>query len=81
MILSLQKIICAGILLLFCTACGPASKVESKYPRKPADTSSRKAGPAMLLYEQAEEDLDVNNSVIVTPPADKETAPGTGKKK
>jgi len=38
------------------------------YPKKPADTKSRKAGAAMLLYEQAEKDLDVNDSVIVIPP-------------
>ena len=41
------------------------------YPRKPADTANRKAGAAMLLYEQAEKDLDVNDSVIVTPPETK----------
>lgn len=26
----------------------------------------------MLFYEQAEKDMDVNNSVIVTPPAEKQ---------
>lgn len=54
-----------------CSGTSNTGTVESKYPRKPADTSSRKAGPAMYLYEQAEEDLDVNNSVIVTPPTEK----------
>lgn len=40
------------------------------YPKKPPETENRKAGPAMLFMEQAEKDMDVNDSVIVTPPAE-----------
>ena len=45
------------------------------YPRKPAETDGRKSGAAMLLYEQAEKDLDVNDSVIVTPPKENPDTP------
>jgi hypothetical protein len=41
------------------------------YPRKPSNTDGRKAGRAMLLYEQAEKDLDVNENVVVIPPEEK----------
>jgi hypothetical protein len=44
------------------------------YPRKPNDTTDRKAGAAMLLYEQAEKGMDVNENVMVIPPAEKPSA-------
>lgn len=57
---------------LFFWGCTSHQQVsESKYPRKPGNTDGRKAGAAMLLYEQAEADLDVNTNVIVTPPKKK----------
>jgi hypothetical protein len=58
-----------GALLL--SGCVSEKNVGQNYPTRPADTSGRKAGAAMLLYEQAEEDLDVNSNVTVIPP-DKE---------
>lgn len=69
----MSRFIYCILVMFFLSGCGAAGKSESvhKYPRKPADTSSRKAGPAMLLYEQAEEDADVTNSVIVLPPSEK----------
>lgn len=54
--------------------CAAAKKESVVYPRKPNDTSGRKAGAAMLLYEQAEKDSDVNENVIVTPPKEKPVA-------
>lgn len=54
---------------LFFWGCSSHQQVSSsKYPRKPGKTDGRKAGSAMLLYEQAEADMDVNTNVIVTPP-------------
>ncbi len=62
-------ITCALLACLLITGCGSAQHSSTMiYPRKPAETDGRKAGAAMLLYEQAEKDLDVNDSVIVTPP-------------
>jgi len=64
------------VLLIFCLLLGgcaaPQSKSSAEYPRKPNDTSGRKAGPAMQLMEQAEKDLDVNANVQVTPPGEKQ---------
>lgn len=62
-----------GVLALsiFLCGCTVAEKKSANYPRKPNDTSSRKAGAAMLLYEQAENDMDVNENVIVIPPEEK----------
>lgn len=64
-----------GVLALsfFLCGCTVAEKNSVNYPRKPNDTSSRKAGAAMLLYEQAENDMDVNENVIVIPPEGKPT--------
>jgi len=65
----MYRIICIIIVVLFFSGCAGQDKVQTSYPRKPGDSSGRKAGAAMLLYEQAEEDLDVNTNVTVTPPA------------
>ncbi len=62
------------IIILVCSflgGCATAKKESVVYPRKPDNTSGRKAGSAMLLYEQAEKDSDVNENVIVTPPKEK----------
>lgn len=59
-------------ICIFFSGCAGSGGEDVKYPRKPVDTEGRKAGPAMLLYEQAEEDSDVNNSVVVIPPQAKE---------
>lgn len=62
-----------AFLLGGCSAKEPS--LSEQYPKKPADTTERKAGRAMLFYEQAEKDLDIHNSVIVIEPAEKETPP------
>jgi hypothetical protein len=64
------------VLLLFicfflCScATSPPDKTPQPFPKK-SDSSERKAGPPMILYEQAEEDLDPHN-VIVIPPQKKQ---------
>ncbi len=61
------------LVALFLWGCTSHQQENSvKYPRKPGKTDGRKAGAAMLLYEQAEADMDVNTSVVVTPPKKKE---------
>lgn len=60
-------VICTIFLMLVsCAASEPS--LSSRYPKKPGDTTERKAGRAMMFYEQAEKDLDVNQSVIVVEP-------------
>ena len=58
------------LLLLLLAGCQSSQKQTMTYPKKPPETENRKAGPAMLFMEQAEKDMDVNDSVIVTPPAE-----------
>lgn len=58
-------------LILASCAAPPQQKTE-KYPRMPADNPERKSGPAMLFYEAAEEDADLNK-VIVIPPGETKT--------
>lgn len=70
----------ALIVLACCVllgSCSAADEKALKYPRKPDDTTGRKAGAAMLLYEQAEKDMDVNENVIVIPPVEKPSATTT----
>jgi hypothetical protein len=71
----------AVAVMIFCILLGgcaaPQNKQFAEYPRKPNDTSGRKAGPAMQLMEQAEKDLDVNTNVLVTPPAERQKDTGT----
>lgn len=55
-------------LLVFGSCAHKEQSLSDKYPRKPNETSERKSGRAMLFYEQAEKDMDVNNSVIVVEP-------------
>lgn len=57
-------------MIILLLACCSAVKQEPslKYPKKQSGDSERKAGAAMLFYEQAEKDLDITESVIVTPP-------------
>lgn len=65
------------LLFIALFSCGCSSHQQdssSKYPRKPGKTDGRKAGAAMLLYEQAEADMDVNTNVLVTPPKQKDSA-------
>ena len=71
-VLLLNCILFACLLVIGCSSTQQSSSII--YPRKPADTDDRKAGAAMLLYEQAEKDLDVNDSVIVIPPEEKPDA-------
>lgn len=49
-------------------------RASVKYPRKQVESAERKSGPAMLFYQAAEEDADVNN-VIVVPPSEKKQEP------
>ena len=75
-VLTVKHICSISTLLAFLVIMGCGSSQQSStmiYPRKPADTENRKAGTAMLLYEQAEKDLDVNDNVTVVPP-EKKTA-------
>ena len=55
--------------LCSCATSPPAEK-PTYYPKK-SDSTERKAGPAMIFQEQAEEDLDPHN-VIVIPPGKKQ---------
>jgi PBP1b-binding outer membrane lipoprotein LpoB len=55
-------------LVLFLWGCSSHQEKATQYPRKPANTDGRKAGAAMLLYEQAEADADVNENFTLTPP-------------
>lgn len=55
-------------LCLFLIGCTEKQQKVSIYGRKAADNSERRSGPAMLLYEQAELDQDINETVIVIPP-------------
>ena len=60
-----------SICFLLCScATSPPAKKPPSYPKK-SDSTERKAGPAMIFYEQAEEDLDPYN-VIVIPPDQRE---------
>lgn len=70
---SLSKILLLTVVtLMLLGGCARQHSGEEnlKYPRKPADNPERKAGPAMMLYEAAEDDADPNN-VIVIPPSEK----------
>ncbi len=66
-----QLILFFSICFLICScASSPPAKKSTSYPKK-SDSTERKSGPAMIFYEQAEEDLDPYN-VIVIPPDKKE---------
>ncbi len=58
-------------LCLFLMGCAEKQQKVPIYGRKAADNSERRSGPAMLLYEQAELDQDINETVIVIPPGEK----------
>lgn len=64
----------ALVICVSFVACSTVEKTSVMYQRKPNETSGRKAGAAMLLYEQAEKDMDVNENVIVRPPVKKTSA-------
>ena len=61
-------------LCLFLAGCAEKPQRAPIYERKAADDSERRSGPAMLLYEQAEIDQDINENVIVIPPDQKKKA-------
>jgi hypothetical protein len=66
-----QLILFFSICFFLCScATSPPAEKPPSYPKK-SDSTERKTGPAMILYEQAEEDLDPYN-VIVIPPDKKE---------
>ncbi|MFT5700013.1 MAG: hypothetical protein ACI8ZB_002883 [Desulforhopalus sp.] len=56
------------ILCLFFAGCAGNQQKVPIYQRTTVDDSERRSGPAMLLYEQAEIDQDINENVIVIPP-------------
>lgn len=66
-----QFLACLALCLFF-TGCTERPQRVPIYERKAADNSERRSGPAMLLYEQAELDQDINDSVIVIPPGEKD---------
>lgn len=60
------------LALIFLAGCSGVQKTpEPRYPKINSGDSERKSGRAMLFYEQAEKDLDINESVIVIPPDEK----------
>ncbi len=63
----INKILVCLALCLFFTGCAGQKKVPI-YERRTVNDSERRSGPAMLLYEQAEIDQDINENVIVIPP-------------
>ncbi|BHH84903.1 hypothetical protein [Desulforhopalus sp. 52FAK] len=69
----INKILACLALSLFLTGCAQQQQKVPIYERKTVDDSERRSGPAMLLYEQAEIDQDINDNVIVTPPAPEKT--------
>ena len=71
---------CIVIASLLITGCSSSQQSTTAYPRKSAESEGRKAGRAMLLYEQAEKDMDVNDSVIVIPPEETGDTPEKLKK-
>ncbi len=54
--------------------CASKEQPSSRYKKISNADSERKSGRAMLYYEQAEKDLDINESVIVIPPDEKKKA-------
>ena len=65
-----QLLTCLALCFFF-TGCVQKQQRVPIYERKAADDSERRSGPAMLLYEQAEIDQDINENVIVIPPDQK----------
>ncbi len=56
-----------SICFFLCScASSPPAKKSTYYPKK-SDSTERKAGPAMIFYEQAEEDLDPYNVIVIPP--------------
>jgi hypothetical protein len=65
-----QAIYIIAVCLLLSSCGAPARKQTVKYPRKPDTSSGRQSGPPMIFYEQAEKDSELDNDVIVIPPAE-----------
>ena len=66
-----QLLACLALCLFF-TGCAEKQQRLPIYERRAADDSERRSGPAMLLYEQAELDQDINENIIVIPPGEKD---------
>lgn len=64
-----------AIFLLGSCASSPPPSTADKFPRKPADDSERKSGPAMLFLEAAEEDADPNKVIVIPPDSTEPEAP------
>jgi len=62
-----QLILFFSICFLICScASSPPAKKSISYPKK-SDSTERKAGRAMIFQEQAEEDLDPYNVIVIPP--------------
>ena len=68
----MKQIVLFSLIYFFLCSCAmsPPARKTTSYPKK-SDSTERKAGPSMIFYEQAEEDLDPY-SVIVIPPERKQ---------
>lgn len=62
-------ILITAVFLL--AGCASKEQPSSRYKKISNGDSERKSGRAMLFYEQAEKDLDINETVIVIPPDEK----------
>jgi len=62
-----QLILFFFICFFLCScATSPPAEKSTYYPKK-SDSTERKAGPAMIFQEQAEEDLDPYNVIVIPP--------------
>ena len=62
-----QLILFFSICFFLCScATSPPAEKPTYYPKK-SDSTERKAGRAMLFQEQAEEDLDPYNVIVIPP--------------
>lgn len=66
-------VICISAFMVITSCAEKKPRLSDTFPKKPESNSERKAGRAMLFYEQAEKDLDINDSVIVIPPDERKS--------
>lgn len=77
---NISLIFLSALLLVSCSAKEPPPakqpSITEKYERKPG-ASDRKAGPGMMLMEQAEKDAEPYADLIVIPPDPNKKKPPT----
>ena len=62
-----QFVLFFSICFFLCScATSPPAKKNTLYFKKP-DSTERKAGPAMMFFEQAEEDRDPYDVIVIPP--------------